>query len=149
MEIRLAKEEELKILTKLSKEAFDTDINVGGSEVGGPPNYDSKAWHLKTLRSKSLYTLLVDEQVVGGIILFRDRREKNVMYMGRIFIDSQLHRKGYGMEAMKLVGTYFSDIDTWRLETPEWNIRTNQFYKKNGYKKMEIHDGSVYYQKII
>ena len=149
MELRLSKEDEIKNLTQISKAAFDTDINVGGDEVGGPPNYDSKAWHIRMMKSNNLYTLIVDERVIGGIILFRDKREKNVMYVGRIFIDPQLHRKGYGIEAMKLIEKYFSDIHTWRLETPTWNIRTNQFYKKIGYKVMEKKGDSVYYQKII
>lgn len=149
MKIRISQEDEIRVLTQISKEAFDTDVNVGCMDIGGPPHYDSKSWHLEMLRSKNLYTLIVDEQIIGGVILFHDKNEKNVMYLGRIFIDIKLHRKGYGMQAMKLIEQHFVNIDTWRLETPEWNIRTNQFYKKLGYKEMEIRDGSVYYQKTV
>lgn len=38
---------------------------------------------------------------------------------------------------------------TFRLETPVWNIRTNSFYPKCGYKEMYRDKESVYYQKVL
>ncbi len=47
LDIKLASPEEIKIVTNISKRAFDTDVMVGADEVGGPPNYDSEKWHKK------------------------------------------------------------------------------------------------------
>lgn len=42
LDIKLASPEDIKIVTNISKRAFDTDVMVGADEVGGPPNYDSE-----------------------------------------------------------------------------------------------------------
>ena len=53
MIFRLAREDEVQILTDISKRSFDTDITVGGTEPGGPPEYDSYEWHMQMLREGS------------------------------------------------------------------------------------------------
>lgn len=147
MKIRLSLEEEATTLTKLSKAAFDTDIYVGGKEIDGPPYYDSVSWHRQMLREKHLYSVLVENQIIGGAILFRDMKNPETMYVGRIFIDPKLHRKGYGIEMMCLLENMFPDILNWILETPVWNIRTNSFYQKLGFKETNRDADSVYYNK--
>lgn len=98
MELRKAKAEEAKMLTEISKQAFDTDINVGSKEIGGPPCYDDEKWHV---------------------------------------------------EMMSLIETMNSKIHTIKLDTPIWNIRTNQFYQKLGYKEVKTDNEFVYYQKTL
>ena len=149
MDIRLANKDEIITLTKVSKSAFDTDIEVGNSEFGGPPYYDSQKWHASMLKGSHLFSILESSEIIGGAILFRDNAEKNIMYVGRIFISPKYHRKGYGSKAMLELEKMFLDINTWRLETPLWNIRTNQFYPKLGYIEMTRDEESVYYQKEI
>lgn len=60
MEVRKAKTEEAEILTQISKRAFDTDVNVGGTEPDGPPEYDSIQWHQQMISGGNVFTILVD-----------------------------------------------------------------------------------------
>lgn len=147
MEIRLAKRDEISILTSASKTAFDTDITVGNIEIGGPPNYDSIQWHERMRKGEHLFTLIENNNVVGGLVLLHDKKDKSIMYVERIFIDSVNHHRGLGMEAMMEAERLFPDVRFWRLTTPIWNIRTNQFYPKLGYKEMYRDQEQIYYQK--
>lgn len=149
LDIKLASPEEIKIITNISKRAFDTDIMVGADEVGGPPNYDSEKWHKKMILSHNLYTIKQEDYLIGGAVLFQDKRNKEIMYVGRIFIDPKEYKKGFGLESMKYIEKMFPKITTWRLETPVWNIRTNSFYRKLGYLEMYRDKESVYYQKEV
>ena len=149
LNITIARPEDIKALTDISKSAFDTDVLVGGAELGGPPDYDSEKWHTKMMKNNYLYTITQGDSIIGGAILIPDDSDKTVMYVGRVFIDPKEHKKGFGLEAMNFIEEMFSDIKTWRLETPVWNIRTNSFYKKLGYLEMHRDSESVYYQKEI
>lgn len=148
MIIRMAQSNEIDRITEISKAAFDTDIQVGNTELGGPPDYDNIDFHRQMLKEKHLFSVYHDDQLIGGAIVFEHKKEK-VMYIGRIFIDPKFHRNGYGKQMMNMLEEEFKDCVYWRLETPEWNIRTNAFYKKLGYEEMERANGSVYYQKQI
>jgi len=149
MKIKLATSEEIKTLTDISKRAFDTDIGVGGKEIGGPPDYDSDNWHIKMMQNNNLYSIIEDSIIIGGMLLFRDCKNKDILYVGRIFIAPNVHKKGYGLEAMKLVEDMFPVVTTFKLDTPIWNKRTNCFYKKAGYIKMDEDEESIYFQKIV
>ena len=149
MEIRLAKIDETAELAAISKRAFDTDIRVGADEIGGPDDYDDAKWHEKMRRSGHLYSILEDGALVGGMLLFRDKKDPGAMYVGRLFVSPELHRRGIGTRAMLEVEKLFRDIDLWRLETPVWNSRTNAFYPKLGYVEMMRDGESVYYQKRV
>ena len=62
---------DIKELTAISIKAFGSDIQVGGKEAGGPPDYDSESWHRKMMEQNHLYTFLnSDENIVGGAVLF-------------------------------------------------------------------------------
>ena len=149
MELKKAKKEQVEKIVRISKEAFDTDIEVGASEVGGPPDYDSIKWHESMRKKGNLYVLTKDEEVIGGALLFADRKEKNVLYVGRIFIDPSYHNKGFGKEIMRQIEQIDSGKQIFRLETPIWNSRTNSFYPKCGYQEMYRNEESVYYQKVM
>ena len=149
MNVRLAQEQEVEALTRMSKAAFDTDIHVGSNEVGGPPGYDSNQWHTNMLREGHLYSLVEKCFLMGGVLLFRDEEQESKMYLGRIFLSPQYHRKGYGLEAMRLLEQSFPDIQKWCLDTPIWNERTNQFYLKLGYIETGRDEEVVYYEKVI
>ncbi|MBO6163350.1 MAG: hypothetical protein J6O53_08860 [Eubacterium sp.] len=45
---------DIKELTAISIKAFDSDIQVGGKEAGGPPDYDSESWHRKMMEQNHL-----------------------------------------------------------------------------------------------
>ena len=134
---------DIKELTAISIKAFGSDIQVGGKEAGGPPDYDSESWHRKMMEQNHLYTFWnIDESIVGGAVLFGAEE----LFVGRIFIDPRYFRQGYGMKLMMEIEDLFHSKII-KLDTPIWNERTNRFYKKCGYTEIGRDDESVYYEK--
>ena len=131
-------------LVGISKHAFDTDVEVGGSSVGGPPGYSSLPFHTKMARMNCLYKLDDDGLIVGGAVLFPKEAELNI---GRIFVAPEHFRKGYGIFIMQQIEVMFPDVRTFTLDTPVWNIRTNAFYRKLGYTEIRRDSDFVYYEK--
>lgn len=73
MRLEKAEYDNLEKIVSMSKKAFETDIEVGGESVGGPPHYDSINWHRQMLNEGHLYQALVGDAIVGGAILFSAR----------------------------------------------------------------------------
>lgn len=147
MKLEKAKNNQLERIVRMSKEAFETDIVAGGAPGDYPPGYDSMIWHDQMLREDHLYVAVEDDQIVGGAILFLNEDES--LTIGRIFIDSAYHRKGFGISLMKCAETLFPDIKEIHLDTPIWNIRTNSFYKKTGYIELKQEAGFIFYKKRL
>ena len=148
MKLEKAEWKHIERIVAISKRAFETDIAVGGAIGDYPPEYDSVAWHEQMLNEGHLLQAVIDEEIVGGAILFVDK-DGETLYIGRIFIDPVHYQKGYGISLMKLVETYYSGIRKIKLDTPLWNVRTNAFYTKLGYCEVERDEGFAYYQKEL
>ena len=148
MKLENAELKHIERIVAISKAAFDSDIHVGASEAGGPPDYDSIAWHIQMRNEGHLLQAVIDGEIVGGAILFVDK-DGETLYIGRIFIDPVHYRKGYGLSLMKMVEAYYSGIKTIKLDTPLWNARTNAFYTKLGYCEVKQDEGFAYYQKEL
>ena len=147
MLFRKTLENEIKTLTNISKDAFNTDYLVGMGPNDGPPNYADVEWHRQMFKENHLYTYLDDENnIVGGAVLFL---YGSVLYIGRIFIDPRHFRKGYGYSLMRDIETAFSQCNKLKLDTPLNNVRTNSLYRKLGYVVIGSHDGEVNYEKQI
>ena len=128
----------------ISKKAFDSDVEVGASSVGGPPGYATLSFHTKMARMNCLYKLVDDYKIVGGALLFL---KDDVLNIGRIFVDPEYFRKGYGIFMMQQIEAMFLQVKTFTLDTPIWNVRTNAFYQKLGYVKVRRDGDFVYYEK--
>ena len=148
MKLEKAEKVHLEKIVAMSKRAFETDIEVGGTIGDYPPEYDSITWHEQMLDEGHLFQAVVDDELIGGAILFLSENKES-LYIGRIFVDSLHHKKGYGISLMKLVENLYSDVKEINLDTPIWNIRTNSFYKKLGYSELKQEDGFLFYQKKI
>ena len=133
------------VLNSISKQAFDSDAEVGAASRGGPPGYQSVSFHVKMARMNHLFKL-VDENgvILGGAILFR---QVDTLNIGRIFIDPQHFRKGYGIIMMQKIEALFPDVKVFTLDTPAWNTRTNAFYTRLGYSEAKRDSDFVYYTK--
>ena len=133
------------VLNSISKQAFDSDVEMGAASQGGPPGYQSVPFHVRMARMNHLFKL-VDENglILGGAILFRQGDTLNI---GRIFIDPQHFRKGYGIFMMQRIEALFPDVKAFTLDTPAWNTRTNAFYTKLGYSEVKRNPDFVYYKK--
>ena len=148
MRIEKANVEDIENIVEMSKNAFHTDINVGGVDGDCPPDYDSLVWHKQMADEGHLYKAISDNKLIGVAILFLDENLKH-LYIGRIFIDSVYHGKGYGIKLMKSIETNFPYIKQIDLDTPSWNVRTNSFYQKIGYSIIKEEDGFVFYHKDL
>ena len=131
-------------LNGISKRAFDSDVKVGAISSGGPPGYMSVSYHTKMARMNCLYKLTDNGLILGGAILFLDKDKLNI---GRIFVSPENHRKGYGIYMMQEIEKMFPDVKEFTLDTPIWNVRTNSFYSKLGYKELRRNDEFIFYSK--
>jgi GNAT superfamily N-acetyltransferase len=132
-------------LNRISKRAFDSDVEVGAASPGGPPGYQSVSFHDEMARTNHLFKLVDGNgAIMGGAILFRQGDTLNV---GRIFIDPKHFRKGYGIFMMREIEAFFPDVKVITLDTPVWNIRTNAFYTGLGYVEVKRDTDCVYYSK--
>ncbi len=136
MYIIKADQNQIENTVGMSVRAFETDMNVGGKKGDCPPGFDSVEWHRKMALEGHLYQAMIGKELVGAAVVFPDESKSSV-YIGRIFIDSIYHRKGYGILLMKCIENEFLDVSEINLDTPVWNVRTNAFYKKLGYKKSQ------------
>ncbi|MBR6499442.1 MAG: GNAT family N-acetyltransferase [Clostridia bacterium] len=148
MKLENAELKNIEKIVAISKAAFDSDINAGASEAGGPPDYDSIPWHIQMKNEGHLLQAVIDGEIVGGAILFVDK-DGETLYVGRIFLDTVHYRKGYGLSLMKMAEIFYPGIKKVKLDTPVWNVRTNAFYKKLGYSEVKRDEGFVYYQKEL
>ena len=150
MQLIKAKKEHIPELVKISKEAFDSDTTVGADAPGGPPEYDSVSWHMQMMEEEHLLAAVEEgetEEIVGGAIIFPDEKSR-LMYIGRIFVNPKLFRRGYGARIMERLEELYPGYSVWKLDTPAWNRRTNSFYPKLGYAETHRDGGCVYYQKV-
>ena len=132
------------VLNAISRLAFDSDTEVGAPSAGGPPGYMSLKYHIKMAKSGHLFKLTQNGLILGGAILFRRGGTLNI---GRIFIDPQHFRKGYGILMMQEIEALFPDVKVFVLDTPVWNTRTNAFYTGLGYSEVKRDGDFVYYSK--
>ena len=131
-------------ITGISRRAFHSDVEVGGSEKAGPPGYMSVPYYTKMARSNHLFKLVENGLIIGGAVLFLDNEKLNI---GRIFIGPENYRKGYGVFLMQEVEALYPAVKEFTLDTPIWNIRTNSFYLKLGYKEIKRDKEFVFYSK--
>lgn len=146
MRIVKAEEKQIANIVNMSIRAFETDVDVGGTEGDCPPGFDSVEWHEQMAQEGHLYATLIGDDLVGAAIIFPDEKAKSV-YVGRIFIDSVYHRKGYGTRLMDCIEKIFPWAIEFNLDTPCWNKRTNAFYQRLGYRAIKTEDGLNFYQK--
>lgn len=133
------------VLNSISRQAFDSDTEVGAASPCGPPGYRSVSFHVRMARMNHLFKLADGNGVIlGGAILFRRGDTLNV---GRIFIDPQYFRKGYGVFMMREIEALYPDVKIFTLDTPAWNTRTNAFYTRLGYSEVKRDADLVYYSK--
>ena len=133
------------VLTGISRQAFNSDAEAGAVSSSGPPGYQSVPFHIRMARTNHLFKLADGNGVIlGGAILFRQGDTLNI---GRIFMDPQHFRKGYGLIMMREIENLFPDARTFTLDTPAWKTRTNAFYTRLGYSEVKRDNNFVYYSK--
>jgi len=139
-----AKASDAIVLANVSARAFDNDLKYGAPGPGGPPGYTSEAWQRKMMRLGYYYKIVIEGQIIGGVIIFRKAvREYEV---GRIFIDPNFQNQGIGTAAFAFIKETFPLTNRWTLGTPTWNQRNRYFYHKIGFVEVgqDEHDGVLF-----
>ena len=135
-------------LARASQRAFEDDVNYGAPGPGGPPGYDSPEWQTRFMYLATYYKIVADGQVIGGFIV-REEANGRGMFM-RAFIVPDFQNRGIGTHVMQFIESAYPGVDRWTLDTPEWNLRTQHFYEKNGYVKVGPGGTEgIMYQKIV
>jgi len=107
---------------------------VSEPKIGGPPGYNSPAWQVKMMRVGEYYKIVLDDQIVGGlIVLCEGTREYE---LGRIFIAPEFQNQGLGTQACGFLFETYPLARLWTLGTPAWNERTRHFYAKLGFEEV-------------
>lgn len=148
IQFRKARPSDADALAQVSERAFHSDIHCGAAEVGGPPGYNSATWQARTMRRGDYYTILADEQIAGGIIVFRQGTRQ--YELGRIFVDPPFQNQGVGTQAFEFLWKTYPLAKRWTLGTPAWNRRTRYFYKKVGFVEIgEDGHGGILFERQI
>lgn len=69
------------------------------------------------------------------------------LYIGRIFVEPEHFHEGLGTKLMEMIENLYTDVTSFTLETPLWNVRTNNFYQKLGYEMERKDKEFAYYSK--
>ncbi|MHA2071975.1 MAG: GNAT family N-acetyltransferase [Candidatus Thorarchaeota archaeon] len=133
IEVAKAFPEDAELLADISKRAFESDIEVGSAVKGGPMGYDSVDVHRRDATREWLDYLkvLYDGRIVGGMRVYK-MNTNHYEIMG-VFVDPEYHRKGIGKRSFEIVMEMYPDAKKWTLDTPDWNIRTKNFYETLGF----------------
>ena len=153
-----ATEADIPELTRVMTRAFDDDSRKHlGVEKGGPEGYDDgeffRRWLLPVEQSIG-YKILLDGQVIGGVIVWTFEHRKNTL--GTIFIDPDYQDQGVGSRTWRFIEQTYPDTESWTLGTPSWATKNHHFYeKKCGFNKIREeetpdHPGTTFiYQKVV
>jgi GNAT superfamily N-acetyltransferase len=145
---RKARSQDADALAKVSRRAFHSDIDCGAPGLGGPPGYDSPQWQRRMMRIGDYYTIVLGEEIVGGLIVFR--KAPREYELGRIFVDPDFQNRGIGAQAFEFLWQEFPLARRWTLGTPAWNRRTRHFYRKVGFDEVgeDAHEGILFERRM-
>jgi GNAT superfamily N-acetyltransferase len=118
-------------LARISERAFHSDIHCGAPAPGGPPGYNLAAWQARMMRLADYFKIVVEDQIVGGLVVLRKGPRR--YELGRIFVDPDWQNRGVGTQAIEFLWEAYPLAKCWTLGTPAWNRRTRHFYRTVGF----------------
>jgi GNAT superfamily N-acetyltransferase len=145
IEVEAATIADCRALASTSKKSFDHDVRHGAPGPGGPPGYDSVAWHRRALGWGRVFRLVRDARIVGGAIVIVHRGGH--MELARIWLEPTFQGRRLGAAVVGIIEARFADARRWTLETPCWNLRNQAFYAKLGYREIRRTESQVCYEK--
>jgi len=149
--------DDIPALTDIMSRAFDMDSRIYLGKDGGPDGYNDGSFLQKWGIESGAYSVKVldDGRLIGARIIFITP-EKQEGYLGCMFVDPDLHERGYGTKIWKNAEETFPEIKLWRTETPAFSRRNHAFYvKKCGFSIVNIEnersyeDASYQMEKVI
>jgi ribosomal protein S18 acetylase RimI-like enzyme len=147
--------EDAEQLTAIMKRTFDEEARRWLGALDSPvvdyniqpPGYDSIHTTRYMIEELTYYSILVEEQLIGGIILTLTGNRFG--RIDRIFIDPAFQRKGLGSEVIRLVEKAHPSVTTWDLETSPRQKGNLHFYEKLGFERKSETEDEVCYVKRI
>jgi len=133
-------EQDIPAITAVMARAFDHDsqrhLDV---EKGGPDGYDDgrffRKWVFSFTESRG-YKVLLDDQIVGGFVVWLYDHEPNVL--GTIFVDPDYQDRGIATRAWSFIEKTHPSPRGWRLGTPGYATKNRYFYEhKCGFRKIQ------------
>lgn len=118
-------------LAEIAKRAYESDVDHGAPEAGGPQGYDSAGFYTRSLKYLSCYSVMLGEDLVGGAMVSTGGGHATIE---RLFVDTNHQRKGVGSETVKLLIERYPEVALWTVGAPEWNTRAHQFIESLGFK---------------
>ena len=136
IKIEKATLDDVVTLTEIQARTFQDDnkLKPSGCSMEGPPGYDSVDWNAERIGKTLYYKILLDGQIVGGIIVF-DMGQGHYE-LGRIYVDPDVQNRGVGQQAVRQMFEAFPSAVKWTLGTPSWAIRNQHFYEKMGFVRI-------------
>lgn len=104
-----------------------------GANMGLPPGCDSLTWISQRIEANHVYKIMFGEILIGGFIIFDYGNKKEI---GRVWIDPAYQNNGLGQLAFEILFRQSPANTVWVLETPDWAIRNQHFYRKVGFEKI-------------
>lgn len=138
-------------LVKIQVASFHDDARLyPGVEIGGPPGYDSVENALAKMREHDYYKIVLDGQIVGGIVVYDEGQGH--YHLDLIYIHPDQHNLGIGSRAMQFLEKTYP-AKKWTLDTPLYAVRNQHFYEKFGFVKVgqEDVDGFILiaYERLV
>ncbi|QUI24222.1 GNAT family N-acetyltransferase [Vallitalea pronyensis] len=124
-----AKDNDISVLADIKKSAFKEEFKKYGFT---PEDMIRIEWHKKMLINSIYYAIYYNNEIVGGVNIFKG--DKGEYYLCSLFIVAELQNKGIGKQTMDLLETLHNDGKKWQLETPSMSTQNHHFYEKCGYK---------------
>ncbi|QAA30475.1 GNAT family N-acetyltransferase [Clostridium manihotivorum] len=130
--------EDAEALTSISTTSFNHDSKTYLGKEIGPYGYNLVEWHLDRMDKSDYYKILNDNNIIGGIYV--SKVSDSHYQLQCIFIHPQYQNKKIGTKVIDMIEESYPSAEKWTLDTPSWNPRTNNFYKKLGYTKIGEED---------
>ena len=143
MKLRIALEEEIGVLTELSRRSFDAAAFAEGHEPDGPEGYEEESWYRMIDKSDALYVLEDGDRIIGGAVLFPNPRE---LFINRFFVVPE--RTGDTGAVLELIESLFPDESMIEIDVPEWDRAKIGVLKKAGYLDCGTIEGDICFEKI-
>lgn len=133
-------------MSAIMKAAFDEDSLLFRKIPDGPPGYDDGSF----LRKYALdpmsdsFCIILNGKEIGAAIVWPNRKlEEN--FLGCIFIDPSLRRRGLGKQVWKEIERMYPETKVWKTETPLYSVRNLNFYmNKCGFMAHSITNPQIY-----
>ncbi|MBN2156675.1 MAG: GNAT family N-acetyltransferase [Candidatus Lokiarchaeota archaeon] len=148
--IEPAKSADINQLTEIMTCAYEDLSSHYLNKKLGPPGYNQVHAHMDWLIRGKYYKIVYDNLIIGGCIL---EYYQDLLFIGFLFIDIPYQGKGIGTYTLKYIESLKASLV--EANTPEWAIRNQEFYIKNGYMQIDSSYDDIlgfrlfFYQKQI